>query len=313
MDYDTLQQYIEGLATPKEKERVARWIDADESHKQQFLFLRRMYDAALWEAMGKKTHLPVETHPKKWTLYDFLKIAAVFLLLLGSYHFLYLTTTKVEAPPVEMLTIYVPEGQRAEFTLADGTKVWLNAKTTLTYPNYFAGAERNVNLDGEAYFDVTHNPDKPFIVQTEMYRVNVLGTEFNIKAYRRNHLFEASLIRGSVEVWDSLTNIIYPLKPEQKIYLSNGQLVTDKLHSHDPFLWKNGIIAFENESATAVFDKLQLYYDTHITINNHRLLNNRYTGKFRTKDGIEHVLKVMQRYHRFHYTKNSESNTIVIY
>jgi ferric-dicitrate binding protein FerR (iron transport regulator) len=272
-----------------------------------------MYDVALWEAIGKKTDIPAETHQKKWTLYDFLKIAAVFILLLGGYHFLFMPKQKVLAPPVEMQTIYVPEGQRAEFTLADGTKVWLNAKTTLTYPNYFAGAERNVNLDGEAYFNVMHNPAKPFIVQTGTYRVNVLGTEFNVKAYSQNHQFETSLIRGSVEVWDNVTNRKYFLKPEHKLYTGNGQLVTGELHSHDPFLWKNGIIAFENDSVSAIFEKLQLYYDTHIVLKNNKLLNSRHTGKFRTKDGIEHVLKVLQRYHRFTYTKDSESNTIVIY
>lgn len=96
----------------------------------------------------------------------------------------------------------MPAGQRAELTLSDGTKVWLNAKTTFSFPDHFDDHQRNVILDGEAYFDVAHNEKSPFVIQTEKYNVKVLGTEFNVRAYKEDEIyaFETALINGSVEI-----------------------------------------------------------------------------------------------------------------
>lgn len=96
--------------------------------------------------------------------------------------------------------VEVPVGQRKKIVLPDGSVVWLNSKSKLTYPSVFNNGTREVELEGEALFDVTHNPDKPFTVITPAYRINVLGTVFNVKSYSANMVFETTLISGSVKV-----------------------------------------------------------------------------------------------------------------
>ena len=99
-----------------------------------------------------------------------------------------------------MQTITVPAGQRINITLVDGTNVWLNARTSLSYPVKFGKNNRQVVLDGEAYFDVTKDKSKPFIVQTDNYNVEVLGTKFDVNAYSETGEFETTLMSGSVKV-----------------------------------------------------------------------------------------------------------------
>ena len=99
-----------------------------------------------------------------------------------------------------MQTITVPAGQRINITLVDGTNVWLNARTSLSYPVKFGKNNRQVVLDGEAYFDVTKDKSKPFIVQTDNYNVEVLGTQFDVNAYSETGEFETTLMSGSLKV-----------------------------------------------------------------------------------------------------------------
>ena len=124
---------------------------------------------------------------------------------------------QTEQTPIALQTITVPAGQRINITLADGTNVWLNARTTIQYPITFNEKERLVKLDGEAYFDVTKDKSKPFIVQTNNYNVEVLGTKFDVDSYSETEIFETTLMEGSVRI-SSLTdaNESLMLKPHNK-------------------------------------------------------------------------------------------------
>lgn len=323
MDHEILQRYIEGNSTQQEKEDVARWLDVDEKHMQEFLLLRNVYDVSLWR--GKDTFAKIEeehsdengnsNNKRRIKLVrEFLKIAAVFLLALGCYHLFLSPGMQIQNTNVALQTVYAPEGQRAEVVLSDGTKVWLNAKSSITFPNDFSGAERLVKLDGEAYFDVTHDDLKKFVVKTDEYQVKVHGTEFNVNAYSNSSVFETALIAGSVEVVSNATAESIMLSPNKKVYAENNKLVLTDLESQDQFLWKKGILFFENQDVKDIFEKLELYYDVKIEVRNREILSNKYqyTGKFWSKDGIEHVLKVLQLRHNFKYTKD-EMNNITIY
>ena len=127
---------------------------------------------------------------------------------------------QTEQTPITLQTITVPAGQRINITLADGTNVWLNARTTIQYPITFNEKERLVKLDGEAYFDVTKDKNKPFIVQTNNYNVEVLGTKFDVDSYSETEIFETTLMEGSVRI-SSLTdaNESLMLTPNNKAYL----------------------------------------------------------------------------------------------
>ena len=242
MNQELLNKYIAGDATPEEKEEVARWLDADKKNMKEFLALRKLYDISIWQQEQTpvaKDNLSLAR--KRWTLQsitiELTKVAAIFILsLMIAYSFL---INKDETEAASMQTIFVPPGQRAELTLTDGTKVWLNAKTTFTFPNKFTANSRNVTLDGEGYFNVTKDAEKPFIVKTKKYNIKVLGTEFNVTAYSGSPVFETSLLKGAVEVISPATNDRTYLKPNTHIYEKDGVLKKGIIEHHSYFLWKD--------------------------------------------------------------------------
>lgn len=314
MDQNILHRYIAGDATQQEKEEVARWLDADKKNMKEFLAERKLYDISIWQQEQFPVVGEVSPIKKRWTLrtvaIGLSKIAAIFILAFTlAYTFL---LDKSVTEPASMQTIFVPPGQRAELTLTDGTKVWLNAKTTFTFPNKFTADGRNVTLDGEGYFDVTKDPQKPFIVKTKQYDIKVLGTEFNVTAYSASSSFETSLIRGAVEVSSSTSQAKMTLQPNTRTYVENGILKKGAIEHDTYFLWKEGLICFYDEPVDKMIEKLELYYDVKIDVQNKELLRNRYSGKFRTKDGVEHVLKVLQLSNKFTYTKDNDLNLITI-
>lgn len=314
MNQELLNKYIAGDATPEEKEEVARWLDADKKNMKEFLALRKLYDISIWQqefAPVAKDKLSLGN--KRWTLrsasFELAKVAAIFIL---AFTIVYSFLINEDNDSAKMQTIFVPPGQRAELTLTDGTKVWLNAKTTFTFPDKFTANNRRVTLDGEGYFDVTKNPEKPFIVNTERYDIKVMGTEFNVTAYSGSSVFETSLLKGAVEVFSPAKDTKVSLEPHMRTYEENGILKKDTIEHENYFLWKEGLICFYDEPVDKMIKKLQLYYDVKIDVQNKTLLNNRYSGKFRTKDSVEHVLKVLQLNNKFSYEKDNDRNLITI-
>ena len=196
MNQNLLLKYISGKASQREKEEVAAWIDADAANLKEFMSLRKSYDALVWQdadelKTGRDKLLSLRTFTMKA-----MRIAAIFVLAFGLSYILIQTLQKEN---VEMQTVYVPAGQRTQVTLADGTMVWVNGKSTLTFPSQFASRTRKVELDGEAYFEVQKDPEKQFIVSTaHQSAIKVLGTKFNVKAYRDSEEITTTLIEGKV-------------------------------------------------------------------------------------------------------------------
>ncbi len=116
-------------------------------------------------------------------------------------------------------------------------------------------------------------------------------------------MFETALIKGSVEITSPELSQSLRLKPDEIAVANNGRLETSHISDYNYFKWKEGLFCFENESIQDLIDKLQLYYDIQIDVQRPSLLQYRYSGKFRIKDGVEHVLKVLQLKHKFTYTK----------
>lgn len=313
MKQELLYKYLAGNASADEKKEIVIWLNAKKENKQEFLALRTLYDITLWQEEVVVPSLTLLLSGKKYKIYqpiyELLKITAIILITFCCTKYFYAQETKETAT---MQTVYVPSGQRSKVTLADGTEVWLNAKTTFTFPNRFSPTSREVSLDGEGYFEVVHNEKKPFIVKTQHYNIQVLGTKFNVSAYSHTSSFEASLLSGIIEVTSRRGNEKVRLYPHQKVFLENNRLSQSNIENYDYFLWKDGIVSFDDETVQEILYKLQLYYDIKIIIKNKSILSDRYTGKFRTKDGIEHIMKVLQLNKKFTYEKIEETNTLII-
>ena len=313
MNPELLQKYIAGNATEAEKQRVTKWIQENPENMCEYMAQRKLHDMALWrtEPVAEENSRERKHFSLRGVCMEAAKIAAVLaIVLLGTHYW----TGKHQVPEDKTWqSIYVPAGQRAELMLADGTKVWLNSRSTLTFPGSFKGNIRNVKLDGEGYFAVTKNVEQPFIVETNKCNVKVLGTEFNVMAYAADSVWETSLLEGAVEILvPGSNNSGMRLEPNMMASLKGNRLVKGRIKEADYFLWREGLLCFNDISVRDMIEKLKLYYGVDIVVNNTRILKNRYTGKFRTKDGVEHVLKVIQKDHSFIYSISAEKDSIFI-
>ncbi len=316
MNKERLLKYIEGECTENDKVAISNWIDSDPKNLKEFLALRKLYDITIWQESGFSTSKRDSVDHKRIHLWkpvyrEVLKIAAVLVLSI-IVSGVFFSQFRVGGKNT-LQTLHVPAGQRSEITLADGTKVFLNANTTFTFPSSFTGGKREVNLDGEGFFEVSKNKSNPFIVKTNKYDIKVLGTKFNLMAYASSVNFETSLLEGSVEILKpnkSKGGVI--LKPDQRIYLEANSLVVAPITDRNHILWKDGILSFDNESFSSMVEKLELYFDLDIEIKNDHLRNYYCTGKFRTKDGIEHILDVLQVRNKFSYSMDEIQNKLTI-
>ena len=210
-------------------------------------------------------------------------------------------------------TVSAPWGQRAEITLGDGTRVWLNAGSTLSCPAGFAAGQREVRISGEAYFDVARDEQRPFIVSTGGVKIKVLGTKFNVSAYEPSAA-TVSLVEGAVEVTagDSAGSPPVNMKPEDQVCYADGELRLSHGFDHDELLWREGIHAFRNATLREIAGQLEFYYHTRIVIRNPEAAAARYSGKFRQKDGVYEILRLLQQAQGFEIAKDDSTGVIYI-
>ena len=204
IDQHILIRYFLKQASEEEKEVIRQWIGSSEDNRRCFIRERIRFDASILVdeaavesstkiASGKRFRL----HPAlTWSL----KVAASILILLGSFY-LY-DNYRIAKLSQTLQCVYVPAGNRTNIQLPDGTSVWLNANTSLRYPMAFAENSREIMLDGEAYFEVAKDK-KPFIVKTSKYDVEVLGTTFNVEAYKDKSDFRTMLYEGKVKLYNT--------------------------------------------------------------------------------------------------------------
>lgn len=192
-------------------------------------------------------------------------------------------------------TIHTPKGGQYQVILPDGTKVWLNAESSLKYPEVFVGQVRNVELTGEAYFEVAKNKAMPFHVKSQSQDVEVLGTHFNINSYMDDKTIKTTLLEGSIKVSNQAS--IRILKPgEQSIAAADGfsaiQLATD-VDTDDETAWKNGLFQFNNAGLKTILNQLERWYDIKIDYNS--VPNKRYNGMVPRKAKLSEVLKMLEK------------------
>ena len=316
MDDELLIAYFKGEVSDEEAQQITEWIEAKIEHQRYYQQLCRLFEVSYWiEDIPEQTEVafPKKTKALPWKHYviSFMKVAAIFVLGFALHFFLnWQKTTHHELQH----QIHVPTGQHVEIMLADGSKVWLNSGSTLTFPSKFNGKKRMVELDGEGFFEVKSDKEHPFIVSTSKYQVKAVGTSFNIYDYQDSPQFEAALLNGKVEVTtNAKKSSVVILTPNQRAALCQGVLKVKPIENANNYLWRKGILYF-NEPLLEVFDKLQEYYDIEFQIRNSSLTRKSpyCTGKFRAKDGLEHIIRVLQETNHFDYQIDYESKKIII-
>ncbi|WP_375324058.1 FecR family protein [Flagellimonas sp. GZD32] len=224
---------------------------------------------------------------------------------------------QVEQGKVQKNTISVPYGTTLSVTLQDGSVVMLNSGSSLTYPSSFAPMDtREVVLNGEAFFEITKNPDKPFIVKTETMYTQVFGTVFNVSAYQEDGTSQVVLVEGSVGVGKTNQGLnakdLQMLQPHQKALHVPGEdvdFIVEDVDVSSYISWTKGILAFENESMGQIIKRLQRQYDIAIVNEFDALKERRFTGMF-DEESIDNVLRTIQAHTHFDYEIEGDTITI---
>ena len=312
MEKETLYKFFDGKASREEKEAVRIWLESSPENEQELFKEREFFDAMILSGSTKVAGMEKKSRPfYRTVLLEAIKIAAVFAITVASGTYFY--KSEICKIGEAMNTITVPAGQRANLTLADGTNGWLNARSEMRYPAVFTGNKREITLDGEAYFEVTHNEDKPFVVQTNKCNVEVLGTKFNVEAYSDSEDFCTSLMEGSVRVSDKRNpSETVLLSPNHMVSLENGQLSTSPISDFDVFRWKEGLICFRNMNFEQLMLRFEKCYGVRIVVENKHLVNYICSGKFRISDGIDNALRILQKDAKYSFERNNDESVIYI-
>ncbi|SHG42833.1 FecR family protein [Salegentibacter echinorum] len=215
-------------------------------------------------------------------------------------------------------TLMVPYGKRSKIVLSDGTIVWLNSGSKLIYPVTFRGKTREVVLEGEAIFDVSHDINHPFRVRSKGQVIEVLGTVFNVSNYPDEDNIKTVLKSGSVEI-SYQSDSFFKSRERKKItpgtmavYSKNSPNVkTKSVDVEQYFSWRNGVLIFKNNNLEYIMKKLGRYYNVDIKLHEVATKNETYSGYLDLKDSIDHVLKTLQEAANFQYKRNQNGSILI--
>ncbi len=327
-------RYLSKDIREKELKELYVWIQDSEENKRQFFKLKNIHDSFQkaqlmdeneiedsWNRMCSKINLPnnlPDTYRRKKTIYKALiQYAAVILITftigwsIGKWK-----ATDMQLSSIEEITfneINVEKGGKPNtLILSDGSKVKLNAATIFRYPTSFSDQKREVFLNGEAFFEVAGNEQKPFVVNLKQQSITVLGTEFNVEAYHESTYSIITLLSGkiSLETFNKKGEAISQLmlRPNQKVFF-NFEDETVSLENVDASLsnvWINGEYKFKDEPLLLIVKRLEKYYDVNIHLEDENLKKIRYTGTFSLNQSIRDVLHIINYERQFVYKKTGK-------
>ena len=199
-----------------------------------------------------------------------------------------------EPVAVQYNTITTPRGGQYQLTLADGSQVWLNAASSITFPTAFTGDKREVKITGETYFEVAHNANMPFHVSVDGMDVQVLGTHFNINSYSDEPAVKTTLLEGSVKVSKGLSNIL--IKPGEQAVLpgnANNIVVKQNVDMDEVIAWKNKKFVFQDLDLKSIMRQVARWYNIDVSyIGN--ISNDEYVGIISRDVNISEILKMLE-------------------
>lgn len=197
-------------------------------------------------------------------------------------------------------TLTTPRGGQYEVTLPDGSKVWLNAASSLRYPTSFFGKQRRVTLSGEAYFAVVHNSSKPFIVTVNGTDIKDVGTEFNVKAYDDGQEgIMATVVKGAVSVSDNKNGVLLTAGNQAQISAGSGIKVSPVPDIKKVIAWKNGLFWFDEESITTVMRQIARWYNVDVVYQGN--ITARFSGSIHRDVNVSVVFKVLEETGGVHF------------
>ncbi|MDX9882607.1 MAG: DUF4974 domain-containing protein [Prolixibacteraceae bacterium] len=351
MKLELIIKYIEGDSDQMVIDKVEQWLSSGPENRRYLEKVKKIWFAvdelkALaaidvnkdWELVERRlTEKSSRLHAKRKVLAwndPFVKIAAaliVGILITSVFFYVNRKPVPVTQAVASRYEVIVPDGQKSNLVLPDGTKVMVNAGSRLFLPKESEPDKREVWLDGEAFFEVTKNPHLPFVVHTSDIQVKVLGTTFNVRAYEDEKLFETTLVEGRVALSRTGENgQDISLSPDHKaIYVKSKDaklgaalqrefgehlkveqiMVSGRISPESAISWIQGKLTFEDEYFDVIVRRLERYYGVQIHIADESLKNMKYTGTIKNIS-LDQALRALQTTTPFNYTHKDQDVTI---
>mgnify|MGYP001649203738 FL=1 len=326
---ELLDRFFRGLTSPEEDVQLKSWIKRPD-FQQKFSAYYQQCWALAPDTMDKAvqnemfTELLSQIDASSTTETKVLKTRNRFLRQIGRYAAVaciilavgsgaYYAGVKRPADDANTeVTMSVSNGQKADIILADGTKVYINSDSRIVYDNTYNKKTRMVSLEGEAYFEVAKDKEKPFIVKANGINVQALGTSFNIRAHKDDKSVAVILISGKVKVDDGRHEAY--MKPNERLVcnLTNGQFEKSELHPNASYLlWRSNELAFYGESFEEICTMLTRMYNCKFIFKNEKVKQYTYHGIIKNSS-LNNVLEYISQAGGINYKIKSD-NTIVIY
>ncbi len=314
---ELLITYLTGNASKEEKELIEDWLDKSELNKKYFAEV-----SDVWEVSGitksvesdtgvhlKKLNNRIKKQNQSKTLtLNFIKYAAIFVIALGLGSLIpfFLDFDYTSSKIISENTIHAPNGSKTNLVLPDGSEVWLNSGSSITYQDGFLTKKnREIKLIGEAYFKVSKNKKRPFIVKTNEVAIQALGTSFNVKAYPEEPTIKATLVEGSISVHklkEEDREII--LTPNQQAIVNKGSnaaiSILKNINVNKYTSWKDKNWIIDNEELGTLAKKLERKYDVTIVFKDKKYQELRFSGTL-TDVSLEQILEVISFASPFSY------------
>lgn len=319
MNEEEIIKYLNAQSTSAEAEAVENWILAEKENADTFFEIERLWtikrEAAIARSNRAETAYQrlsrlLKPQSRKYKLFSpyYLKYAAVGLIaLLITIDIFY----ERQVVPDAVNIVEVPKGQRVNLVLSDGTKVCLNSNSRLHYPAVFSNKQRHVELEGEAFFEVTHDEKCPFIVQVPDMTIKVLGTTFNVKAYRDEDTY-VTLKSGKVEVCTTDKQESAMLNPnEQASYSKLTGLKLHRVNGNAFYVWKAGEIAYVDNSLSEIAKDLERRFNVHIRIEGERLAERKFSLRVEKNATLFQILALLRGTRQLDF--NQDGDQVIIY
>jgi len=285
-----ISNYLQGKFSNEEEIKLKKWLDRGPSNKEQFDLLSNIWKTTLgypdiinmederqkiWKKLhGKNGHTVARSSRSIPIVKIILRYAAVFMVLFGlGYYYWTNSNTEIDSPSIaKMIERSNPLGQKSKILLQDGSTVWLNAGSKLSYSSDFNNKTRKLRLEGEAYFEVAKNPKIPFEVFTNDLVITAIGTSFNVVAFSNVGVQRIALNSGKVKIecLDSANNVCAPgylIPGDQALFSNQSRSISiSKFVGSDPFGWKDGRIVFHHATMNEVIDVLTRWYNVEFEI-----------------------------------------------
>lgn len=219
-------------------------------------------------------------------------------------------TAKGEQADSELNTLIVPNGRRTTLILEDGSKVWVNSGTVLTFPTSFDKENRTISVNGEIYIEVVKDVTRPFYVKTSNFDIRVLGTKFNVSAYNEDASKQVVLVQGSVQI-ENQQNLRALMHPNELFSLNNGQQSIREVNVYDYISWKDGFLQFSSESLESICQRLSRHYRIKIHCDEESK-KQKFSGKLVLFDDFSKVLTTLSDIIPIKYTQAKNEINISI-